>query len=334
MAVKPVHVVAAVIKGAGGEVLIAKRPDHLHQGGKWEFPGGKVEPGEPVTEALCRELNEELGITPVTASPLIQVEHHYRDKSVFLDVWEVSSFEGCPRGMEGQPIEWVKPAQLPTREFPGANQPIVRAAMLPDSYLITPDPFLIKKGLVRNPSGQKSPGREPDLEQFLRDLGRSLEQGVRLVQLRSKQLGPEMFGELAREAVKLCRQCDARLLLNGPTGVDQAFGADGFHLTTRQLQETSRLPEGIIGASCHSPDQIALADKLGVDFITLSPVQPTRSHPHAEPLGWRRFAKFVREAKTPVYALGGLALADRQRSREMGAQGIAGISGLWAGSIG
>mgnify|MGYP002714153243 CR=1 FL=1 len=122
---KRVHVAAAVIRGADGRVLIAKRPQDKHQGGLWEFPGGKVEEGEAVERALARELEEELGIRVEAARPLIQVHHDYPDKQVLLDVWEVSSFTGEPHGAEGQPLAWVSERQLLEYEFPAANKPIV-----------------------------------------------------------------------------------------------------------------------------------------------------------------------------------------------------------------
>jgi len=89
-----IHVAAAVIRSTDGLVLIAKRPLDKHQGGLWEFPGGKVEKGEAVEVALARELLEELGIGVTAARPLIQVRHDYPDKHVLLDVWEVTAFSG------------------------------------------------------------------------------------------------------------------------------------------------------------------------------------------------------------------------------------------------
>ena len=83
---KRIHVVAAVIRSEG-KILLSKRLDHVHQGGKWEFPGGKVETDEAVTAALVRELQEELAITPTDFQPLIQIHHDYPDKHIFLDVW-------------------------------------------------------------------------------------------------------------------------------------------------------------------------------------------------------------------------------------------------------
>lgn len=123
---KRVHVAAAVIR-RDGRIFIARRPAHLHMGGLWEFPGGKVETGESVKAALIRELEEELGIVVRECTPLLQVPHNYPDKSVLLDVWEVYQFDGEPEGLEGQETCWVMPAALTSFEFPEANKPIVAA---------------------------------------------------------------------------------------------------------------------------------------------------------------------------------------------------------------
>ncbi len=123
-----IHVAVGVILREG-RVLLARRPDHLHQGGLWEFPGGKVEARESVTAALHRELQEELDISiDVDAvSALIEVRHDYGDRRVCLDVWCVTAFFGTPRGVEGQQLEWVPIAGLDQRAFPAANRPIVEA---------------------------------------------------------------------------------------------------------------------------------------------------------------------------------------------------------------
>jgi 8-oxo-dGTP diphosphatase len=132
-AVKRVHVAAAVIRDNSGNILIARRADTQHQGGLWEFPGGKVEADESVETALARELHEELGIVVGAARPLIKVRHDYPDKQVLLDVWEVSAFTGEPHGAEGQPLAWVSARELSSYEFPEANRPIVAAAGCPSS---------------------------------------------------------------------------------------------------------------------------------------------------------------------------------------------------------
>jgi len=126
---KRVHVAVGVIRNPLGDILIARRANGAHQGGLWEFPGGKVEAGEGVSEALARELHEELGIYIELAScrSLIEINHDYSDKTVFLDVWLVTKFSGEAVGREGQPLRWVSPKSLSDYVFPAANVAIVEA---------------------------------------------------------------------------------------------------------------------------------------------------------------------------------------------------------------
>jgi 8-oxo-dGTP diphosphatase len=127
----PIHVAVGVIfdNQKADQILIAKRPQHLHQGGLWEFPGGKVSEDETVDQALERELLEELGITVIQSQPLMQVQHNYSDKQVFLDIWTVTQFSGEARGLEGQQCQWVAMQQLLSAEskyqFPEANKAIL-----------------------------------------------------------------------------------------------------------------------------------------------------------------------------------------------------------------
>lgn len=125
---KTVHVMVGVIWGKADKaksILLAKRPDHLHQGGLWEFPGGKLEQGEEPRDALSRELKEELDIELLAASPLMDVSHDYGDKAVFLDIWQVDDFKGQEQGLEGQKLRWVPLAELDQYAFPAANVAIV-----------------------------------------------------------------------------------------------------------------------------------------------------------------------------------------------------------------
>lgn len=124
---KRIHVAVGVISDGADRILIARRAEHLHQGGLWEFPGGKVESNETVEQALQRELFEELAITVNEQEPLLTIEHDYTDKAVLLDVWWISEFAGEPQGREGQPLQWVPIESLHEFEFPAANKPIIVA---------------------------------------------------------------------------------------------------------------------------------------------------------------------------------------------------------------
>ena len=130
---KQVQVAAGVIYNPAGQILIAKRADNQHQGGLWEFPGGKIEPDETPEQALARELLEELAIVVTACEPLVRIAHEYTDKAVVLDVWCVTEFSGEPRGVEGQPLQWVEPSDLTTYAFPAANEPIIKAVLARDA---------------------------------------------------------------------------------------------------------------------------------------------------------------------------------------------------------
>ena len=310
---KRVHVAAAVIRGTNGKILIARRADTQHQGGLWEFPGGKVEAGESVEAALGRELKEELGIVVEAARPLIKVQHDYPDKHVLLDVWEVSAFSGEPHGAEGQPLAWVSPRELADYAFPEANQPIVAAARLSDQYLITPD--------------------ELEAPQLLRGIQKAVAGGIKLVQLRAPNGYDPKYRDLAVDAIGLCAG-KAQLMLKGPLEWLGDFPSAGWHLTAAQLRKYA--PKGRplakdrwLAASCHNAEELALAEQMDVDFVTLSPVLPTLTHPDAQPLGWEQAQQLIASFGKPVFLLGGLGPDDRQQAWDIGAQGVAGIRAFW-----
>lgn len=310
---KRVHVAAAVILGADGRILIAKRSQEKHQGGLWEFPGGKVEDGEAVELALARELEEELGIRPTQARPLIQVRHDYPDKQVLLDVWQVLAFTGEPHGAEGQPLAWVETRSLSDYEFPAANQPIMAAARLPDRYLITPD------------------GLEP--AELLTGVRAALAAGIRLIQLRAPNMFDPQYRDLAVDIQGLCAG-KAQLMLKGPLEWLGDFPAAGWHLTVEQLRKYAEKGRPFpadrwLAASCHNTEELALAAQIGADFVTLSPVQATASHPDAQPLGWETAAQLLSTCNMPAFLLGGVGPQDLERAWQSGAQGVAGIRAFW-----
>jgi 8-oxo-dGTP diphosphatase len=314
-AVKEVHVAVAVIV-RDGRVLIARRPDHVHQGGLLEFPGGKVEPGETVQAALVREIAEETGLHVPAGSlePVIGIRHDYGDKRVFLDVWETSAADGEARGCEGQPVEWLTPQQLRDEDFPAANRPIIRALRLPRQLAIT--------------------GSENGLETALAHLQEGLS-AVRppLVLLRAPALSPQTYRELAAKALPVCEKAGAALIVHGGPEVFRATpGAQGLHLPWREAARLSDRPVPAnvwLGVSCHDRQEIDHATAIGADYVTLGPVQPTQSHPGAPTLGWPAFADLVSEALIPVFALGGLSPSDIKEARQRGGQGVAGIRFWW-----
>ena len=126
-----ITVAVGILIDDAGRVLITQRAREAHQGGLWEFPGGKVEAGEDVVVALARELQEELGVAVETSTPFMQVPHDYGDKQVLLDVYRVTQWRGEARGLEGQPLAWQLPAQLPAWRFPEANRPILDRLIKP-----------------------------------------------------------------------------------------------------------------------------------------------------------------------------------------------------------
>lgn len=315
-ATKIVEVSAAVLQQPDGSFLLAQRPSDKIWAGYWEFPGGKVEPGETAREALVRELREELGITVQTAYPWLTRVFTYPHATVRLNFFRVTAWSGELHPHEGQEFAW-QPAltqveQTTVSPILPANAPILRALSLPTLYAI-------------------SNAGELGVDEFLRRLEARLQAGLRLVQLREKALDGDAFRALAQQALALTRTHGARLLLNGNVYLAQELGADGVQLTGSQLANLTARPEvDWCAASCHDADELRHAEQLGCDFALLSPVLPTKSHPGAPHLGWERFAELACGSTIPVYALGGLQLADMTTAWQHGAHGVALLRQAWA----
>lgn len=309
-----IHVAAGVISDADGRILIAKRRLGTHQGGLWEFPGGKLEPGEPVEQGLARELDEELGIQVTAARPLIRLRHDYGDRQVLLDIHRVQRYQGEPRGREGQPLDWLLPEDMDPTLFPAADRPVINALRLPTRYLIT----------GTEPSDQYA--FRAQLEQVL------MRTGLRIVQLRVPGLDPSAYAELAHQCVAVCRRAGAQLVLNCAPEIAAELPGEGLHLTEARLMALTERPnigKPLLGASCHNAATLAKAAACGLDYALLSPVQHTATHAEARPLGWPAFSALVEQALVPVYALGGVDDNDLDTAIGHGAQGIAGIRGFW-----
>lgn len=299
------RVAVGVIKNAQGQVLIALRDDARHQGGLWEFSGGKIEAGETAEHALKRELKEELGIEVVHATPLITIHHSYPDKAIQLQVFTVDHFTGEPHSAEGQPIQWVNTSDLKNYAFPAANLAIITATQLPPYYAILDD-------------------SEPSL--LNANLQKLLANGLKLIQARLKNLSTEASHAFIQQAYLLCQQHGALLFIN--SAVKHADNlADGLHLTSRDLMAMPSRPAHVrwLAASCHNHAELQHAEHIGVDFVVLAPVLATQTHPDTTPLGWSQFADLVSQFNLPVYALGGQTLAHLTTAQQAGGQGIAAI---------
>lgn len=299
-----VEVAAAVIERADGSFLLAQRPAGKVYAGWWEFPGGKVEPGEPAVRALARELHEELGIDVRTAYPWLTRMHVYEHATVRLNFFRVVEWSGEPRGRERQAFVWQRPDAPMAEPMLPANAPVLSALALPQEYAVTDAEHL---------------GREF----ILARLAARLKEGLGLIQVRDRNLPDrERF---ARDVVQLARPFGAKVLVNGGPPV-----GDGIHYPSRQLMSLEKkAPAGLAGASCHTRAELERAMALDLDFAVLGPVQPTASHPGAPTLGWDGFAAMVSGASIPVYAIGGLRRPDLPVARRAGAHGLAMISGAW-----
>lgn len=307
-----IEVVAAVIRDRRGRILLARRTEGRDLAGLWEFPGGKCEAGETAEEALRRELREELGIEIEIGTRLIRVPQAYPSKRLCLDVHEVRAWRGSMRGLEGQALAWVPPHRLSEYAMPPADIPVVAALSQPDRYLVTAEPG-------------------DDDARWLATLERALANGIRRVELRAPACEPKRWNRLASQAVACCNEAGAQVLINGDLELAAALGA-GVHLRAAQLAElTSRpLPQGrLVGASCHTAEELRAAQALGCDFAVVGAIKPTKTHPEATPLGWEGFASLREAVSLPIYAIGGLGVSDIPEARRHGAQGIAAIRSLW-----
>lgn len=127
---KHFDVAAGILRDAGGRVLIAERLGGGPFHGMWEFPGGKIAAGEPAGDALHRELHEELGIRVNRSSSFMQLYHEYPDRTVCIEFFLVNEWHDAPRGLEGQRLEWVAPADLDPEKLLPADLPVIEKLRL------------------------------------------------------------------------------------------------------------------------------------------------------------------------------------------------------------
>ncbi len=308
---KIVHVAAAVITRPDGSVLLGQRAPDTFYPGYWEFPGGKVEPGETPREALIRELDEELGMRVDTAYPWITREHVYEHAHVSLHFFEVTAWRGEIHDRVHSALSWQQAGAMDVGPMLPANGPILKALRLPRVCGITH-------------------AGEIGIDAQLARLEAALAGGLRLVQIREPALPDADCERFARAVVERCHAAGALAVVNGDAALARRIGADGLHLPARSLMAADGRPDfEWVGASCHSRAELEQAAALELDYALLGAVRPTQSHPERAPLGWSAFGDLVARLPLPVFALGGLSAGDLETAKAAGAHGVAGIRGIW-----
>jgi 8-oxo-dGTP diphosphatase len=293
------------------EVLLASRPEGKGWAGWWEFPGGKIEAGESPEQALSRELKEELGIKLSHWQQWMTRQFDYPEtidsaaKTVKLHFYFVDNWEGELTSHEGQKLSWQSPENITVSPILPANAPVMKALKLPPIYVI-------------------SNLAEMGEEIFFATLKSQLARGLRLIQVREKQLEKDAFTKFSAQVIALARPYGAKVLISEDIALARALGADGVHLPSHAMLVLKTKPADLlVAASTHNKMELAYAQALDLDFVVLSPVKSTMSHPETEPLGWQRFTELAENVTVPIYALGGMSLSDLPLALSYGARGIA-----------
>ena len=294
--------------GAPGriEYLLAQRPPGKAYAGYWEFPGGKREPGETLTETCRRELREELGVECEHILPWISREFVYPHAHVRLRFFRIATWRGTLSALEHTGLVWQGLGEpLTVEPVLPANGPILKALELPTTYAIT---------------CVEEHGMDAELERA----ERALQAGCRLFQVRDKTLPPELRLRLAEQLIARAHAFQAKVLINEDADLARQVAADGIHLTAAQLTCATERPDfPWVGASCHHATDLEKAAALGIDFAVLGPIFPTPTHPGRSTLGWAALANLLEHCPIPVFALGGVRPGMKDIAQEHGAHGVA-----------
>ena len=254
------RVAVAVMQRRDGSVLLAQRLPGTPYAGYWEFPGGKLEPGESARDALRRELDEELGIEVTRATPWLTQRYAYPHADVELAFFRVSAWRGEPHGRDGQAIAWQRPDDIRVEPLLPANGTVLQALRLPPVYAV-------------------SMAEELGEDAFIERLATALDGGLKLIQLREKTMAERRFDAFASRVIALARPRGARVLVNADAATAARLSCDGVHWTSARLALERERPRGMLcAASCHDAAELARAAELGVDFVVLGPGE---AHPFA-----------------------------------------------------
>lgn len=296
-------VAAGILQDESGRVFVQRRAD-----GRWEFPGGKAAANETPAQTLARELKEEIGITVADADLWLTRAHP--QSGVLLHFFRVNKWEGEPHGGEGQECFFAELAAPPA--------PMLAANILIWKWLKLPPLCAVTAAEVFG------------VGESMRRMKRAFDNGLRLVQLRDKNLPPQQRRAFAEQTAALAVEVGALLLINDDEQLAVEVGAHGVHLSGKKLAQTKSRPQfEWAAASCHDEKQLAAAAKLELDFAVLSPVMKTLTHVGAAPMGWDGFQSLASSAGIPVYALGGLCAEDATTARRHNGQGAAMMRRAW-----
>lgn len=294
---KPIVDVAIAILIQRGKILVGWREEQQHQGGKHEFPGGKVEQGETPEEACRREIYEEVGIGLKDWHQFDYIHHEYDDIIVNLHLFH-SYVPDELLNLIHQPWAWYTREQLLHLNFPKANKNIIKRLYWPHLIKISNTLSMVKSSdallywrIEEDPS-----------EQYIEQLT-ALDEGQRSNLIVNVDIWQQLSPELQKQIKTV-------------------------HLKQSQLMNLHKgdLTVGVrYIAACHDAVSLKQAQQIGCDAVFISPVKSTTTHPEAVALGWERFSDLAQNSQIPVFALGGVHPDDLATAQQHGAYGLAGI---------
>ena len=306
-----VNVSVAVLINANDQVLLGQRPPPKSWEGWWEFPGGKIEKGETSSDALYREIYEEIGVKITQFKRWVTRKYSYNGNDITLHFFRVYKWEGKVTSKENQKLVWTYLKNPSVSPILPANLFIQKSFDLPKYYAIT------------NLS-------ETSRQVFFNQLQNKISNGLKMIQVREKNISIDDFKIFSKEVIRICKPKNVKVIINSDVNLAYEIKADGVHLTSKDLISIKKLPKNlIVSASCHNQEEIDIAEKLNINFLVLSAVRKTLSHPNIKPIGWDKFEKIANRVNTPIYALGGLGVKDYRIALENGAVGIASQRLIW-----